>query len=85
MPCEPIFPGIRDHFSERLELISERVDESIGGNRLLFRINSLLDGTKGRCGDLATSKAITAPASPRGNQIEATLFDQVVTVDNGEF
>jgi hypothetical protein len=28
---------------------------------------------------------ITAPGLPLGNQIEATLFVDVVSVDNGEF
>jgi hypothetical protein len=30
-------------------------------------------------------EAITAPALPPGNQIEATLFVDVVAVDNGEY
>jgi hypothetical protein len=34
---------------------------------------------------LLRTEPIKGPALPRGNQIEATLFVDVVSVDNGEF
>jgi hypothetical protein len=62
-------------FQRALNRPPESVDESIAGNRPLSGRKIATGGTKGLVAAPSRLRAITAPALPRSNQIEATLFD----------